>query len=354
MLHINGNVLSNQVSTITGIYNASTTSNLSLQTNNTSRLSILNSNGFVGIGNVAPTEMLHVTGNLLSNQVSAANGIYNAAATSNLSLRTNLVERMTILNTSGFMGVGTTTPTEMLHVNGNILSNKVTTTTGFVNSTSANLTLQTNNLDRVSVLSSNGNVGIGTSAPEEKLQITGGNLVLDNGNTPTIYTGIGTTELNRYLQFSNSKGAPSPAGVKAGGVLISDSYTYANPGKNDLIVKGKVAIGTPLSSNPNNYILAVNGGIGAKDVRVEKISSTWPDYVFHKNYALTPLTEVAKYIDENKHLQDVPSATEVEKNGHSLGDMDAILLKKVEELTLYIIQQQKEIEALKKRLDTKK
>jgi hypothetical protein len=116
---------------------------------------------------------------------------------------------------------------------------------------------------------------------------------------------------------------------------------------------GAVGIGTPLTNNPNGYTLAVNGKIGAKDVQVETASTTWPDYVFAKDYQLPSLTEVEKYIQENKHLENVPSAKEIEKNGHSLGEMDKILLKKVEELTLYVIQQQKEIEELKKKLERK-
>lgn len=116
---------------------------------------------------------------------------------------------------------------------------------------------------------------------------------------------------------------------------------------------GAVGIGTPLTNNPNGYALAVNGKIGAKDVQVETASTTWPDYVFAQDYRLPSLAEVETFIQENNHLENVPSATEIEKNGHSLGEMDKILLKKVEELTLYVIQQQKEIEELKKKIEKK-
>jgi hypothetical protein len=116
---------------------------------------------------------------------------------------------------------------------------------------------------------------------------------------------------------------------------------------------GDVGIGTSLATNPNGYRLAVNGKIGAKDVQVETSSTTWPDYVFNATYQLPSLQSVEKFIQENKHLENVPSAAEVEENGHSLGEMDKILLKKVEELTLYIIQQQKEIDELKKKIGEK-
>jgi hypothetical protein len=156
-----------------------------------------------------------------------------------------------------------------------------------------------------------------------------------------------------YLQIYEANNE-LPSGIKAGGSLIADDVTYANPASNDLIVKGHIGIGTPLLNNPNNYALAVNGAIGAQDLRIENNSATWPDYVFSKGYNLPRIAEVEKYVAENNHLEGVPSAEEVQKNGHSVADMDAILLKKVEELTLYIIQQQKQLEAQQKELDALK
>lgn len=145
----------------------------------------------------------------------------------------------------------------------------------------------------------------------------------------------------------------SSSGLKAGGILIADDYAYASPSKNDLVVKGTVGIGTPLVHNTNGYSLAVNGKIGTKDIQIEGGSDawTWPDYVFQSEYKLPPLSEVARYIHTNKHLPDVPSAQEVEKNGYSMSELDIALLKKVEELTLYIIEQQKQIDELKKKVE---
>ena len=111
---------------------------------------------------------------------------------------------------------------------------------------------------------------------------------------------------------------------------------------------GSVGIGTSLNANPNNYKLAVNGTIGAKEVKVEISSQTWADYVFEPTYQLPTLTQVESYIKKNKHLPDVPSAKEVEKEGIDLGKMDATLLKKIEELTLYVIEQGKKLTELEK------
>lgn len=91
--------------------------------------------------------------------------------------------------------------------------------------------------------------------------------------------------------------------------------------------------------------LAVNGKITAKEVEVTLTG--WPDYVFEKEYKLTSLSEVENYIKINKHLPGIASATEIEKNGLSVGEMNKQLMQKVEELTLYLIQLQKEVDALK-------
>ncbi len=106
---------------------------------------------------------------------------------------------------------------------------------------------------------------------------------------------------------------------------------------------GNVGIGT---ADPGTYRLAVNGNIHAKEVKVDMTG--WADYVFADGYRLPSLEEVKKHIEEKGHLINVPSAKEVEANGIGLGEMDRLLLEKIEELTLYIIQQEKRIIALER------
>jgi hypothetical protein len=106
---------------------------------------------------------------------------------------------------------------------------------------------------------------------------------------------------------------------------------------------GNVGIGM---YNPQNK-LDVNGTIRAKEVKVE---TGWADYVFKENYKLLTLNEVKQHIDENKHLPGIPTEKEVKENGVNLGEMQSKLLQKIEELTLYVIQQNEKIQVLESKL----
>lgn len=179
-----------------------------------------------------------------------------------------------------------------------------------------------------------GNVGIGTTTPTNKLDVRG-SITIDNGVGAAIFTGTGTVELNRYLSLLNSTGLGSASGLKAGGILVSDAYAYANPGKNDLVVKGNVSVGTTSSQG---HKLAVAGSVIAESVTV-KLKSAWPDYVFEDNYKMKSLTEIEAFIKTNKHLPGMPNQKQVKEEGVNLGEMNRKLLEKVEELTLYLIQE---------------
>lgn len=116
---------------------------------------------------------------------------------------------------------------------------------------------------------------------------------------------------------------------------------------------GKVVIGAELMANtPGTYKLYVKDGILTEKLRVANNLDplNWADFVFDDNYELMPLQKLESYITANKHLPEIPSATDVSKNGIDIAEMDAKLLQKIEELTLYVIQQQKEIDELKKQL----
>lgn len=125
-----------------------------------------------------------------------------------------------------------------------------------------------------------------------------------------------------------------------------------------LKLNGKVGIGTvgTFPTNPlyTNYKLFVTGGILTDEIRVApSASGTWADYVFAKDYNLKPLSEVEQFIKENGHLPNVPSAAQIKEEGINVGDMARIQQEKIEELTLYIIAQNKRIEALEAKMNNK-
>ncbi len=132
-------------------------------------------------------------------------------------------------------------------------------------------------------------------------------------------------------------------------LYISNSDTstplvYGEFDRKQIRLNGQVGIGTN-AADLGSYQLAVEGTVGARKVVVSPDS--WADFVFESKYILRDLSEVETFINENKHLPDVPSQKEVAENGVSLGEMDAILLQKIEELTLYIIELDKENSELK-------
>ncbi|WP_428231944.1 hypothetical protein [Flavobacterium sp.] len=125
------------------------------------------------------------------------------------------------------------------------------------------------------------------------------------------------------------------------GLLATAQGNWQNNGSDLVFNTGNVGMGI---AKPNNK-LDVNGTIHAREVKVDV--EKWSDFVFKKEYSLPTLQEVEKHITEKGHLENIPSEEEVLKNGISLGEMNSKLLQKIEELTLYIIHQNKEIEVLK-------
>ncbi|GLR17144.1 hypothetical protein [Portibacter lacus] len=114
----------------------------------------------------------------------------------------------------------------------------------------------------------------------------------------------------------------------------------------NVYIKNNLRIGSGAINGTGDYRLAIDGKIIAEEVKVQ-LSTAWPDYVFDQDYKLQSLEELEKEISVLGHLPGVPSAEEVAKEGIMLGDMNKILLEKIEELTLHVIALKKELDDLK-------
>ncbi|MFL9483960.1 hypothetical protein ACI6Q2_14370 [Chitinophagaceae bacterium LWZ2-11] len=165
-----------------------------------------------------------------------------------------------------------------------------------------------------------------------------------------------------YLDAENFGSSNSSAIVfsKGNGIVASiatdllanggkDIFTIAGDGNANILFNpfngsGNVGIGVTTPTEK----LSVNGNIRTKKLIVTQTG--WPDYVFDSSYTLTPLTQVEQFIKDNKHLPDVPSAKEVADKGLDVGDNQAVLLKKIEELTLYMIEMKKENDRMKEEM----
>lgn len=225
------------------------------------------------------------------------------------------------------------------------------------------------------------NVGIGTTSPAYKLDVNGSARTSNQlmpapgfsalnfiplsdssyyrGNYEAMVTtqayndgarpGYGFHVANTFGSYLYANGALDLRLRTAGGAsavlwtsanFVPASYLLLSGGD----ITGNLTIGTTAAQKN----LEVNGIVKTRRIRVTQ--TDWADYVFDSSYLLPPLCYVETYIKENKHLPEVPSAAEVKKDGLDLGDNQILLLKKIEELTLYIIQQNKKVEQLEKRL----
>ena len=200
------------------------------------------------------------------------------------------------------------------------------------------------------VLTVSKNVGIGTGTPSEKLEVIGTIRASSSATSTTSgYVELTSNSSNNsgWVDFYNWDGA---ALDRAGyiGYANDDYIKYTTYDlRNHYFSGGNVGIGT---SSTGSHKLAVEGSIGAREIKVEDVPN-WSDFVFEDDYELPTLVEVEMHIKVNGHLKDIPSAEEVKEDGIYLGQMDAKLLQKIEELTLYLIDQNKRLDAQQKEIE---
>jgi hypothetical protein len=268
---------------------------------------------------------------------------------------------------TGNVGIGTSTPVEKLVVAGNVnVGGQIradlnsTGTSVVVTGTGSNFQISHDGTANVQLVNSGGgafqfrnstnsatflhidgggSVGIGTTSPGANLDIQGTGTVLERILS---FGSIATLQLRNSSQTWSvtNQGTLSVFDETAGLARISV-----------LSGTGNVGIGT---TTPGTYKLAVNGNVHAQQVSVDLAG--WGDYVFDRDYTLPSLTQIKTYIDQNHHLPDIPSEQQVIKDGLNLGEMNKLLTKKVEELTLYLIEQdekEKKQEMINSQLENK-
>jgi len=351
---------------------------------------IYHNNGHVGIGATVPWSEAKLTvENVLATKPSGVNGYYsylrsnwskNNAFELGINDGTNWHKLITSSNYhfgsilqfwtvdnermridgNGNVGIGTTSPNSKLEiVTGNTngiswkyseaygestISNIFDSGSDAGNKMNFNVNTAAGTAKNIMTLRGDGNLGIGVTNPSKKLEVATNTAIGEFRLRPTdgpyqdyrldivaAAADIGAVKMSiKDNVFLKTYGYYNLTGLSLGVAGYEDLLHLKN--------NGNVGIGTTVAP----YKLSVEGTIGAREVIVT--NDTWPDFVFESNYNLMSLKELDNYIQENKHLPEIPTTAEVEENGISVGKMNAKLLQKIEELTLHTIQQQELID----------
>lgn len=309
-----------------------------------SKIYIVHSTGNLGLGTTAPKAKLHVN--------SGADNNYAAILATSSSGNNLVVNSLNPTNQN----------TEVFKLEHEFFDDPNNRKNGYISffrggdSSHGFLAFGSNGLERLRI-DPEGNIGIGTSAPGAKLEVNEGQILINSGDAvycskdklgyshQLIGTYQGWDRNSIYIAGYNNSNLSSSFATKY--------VTFGGPGGGGErmrvnLMNGNVSIGT-LLDDPGS-LLTVNGVIHAKEVKID-LTGALADYVFNKDYDLMPLNKVEEYVNANSHLPEMPSAAEVKEKGMSIGEMQNKMLQKIEELTLYVIQQQKTIDSQNRKID---
>jgi hypothetical protein len=344
-----------------GTYFNNTTGDLYLNTRATDRMIITNT-GLIGIGTLTPSTALTISAtnpaiqmrnadvNKGFIQVSGDNmrmGTYLVNETGKLILETRNASRL-LIDEDGQIGIGTAGPAATLTINGanpviqlrnaevdkgfiQINNNDIRIGT-YTNNTTGRFIVRTSGADRVWV-TENGQMGIG-GIPSTDLMLSGHFPVMEFKHDNTV---IGTLEVKQNAQVDLQLNTVTPLGRT---ILSANGTPFG------VAVHPNHQVSIATFQKATGYQLSVGGKIMCTDLTMDNMND-WPDYVFEDKYKLLTLQELRAYINKYKHLPNIPSAAEIEKDGIQMGKITRGLMEKVEELTLYIFQLQEQITALK-------
>lgn len=228
-----------------------------------------------------------------------------------------------IINHSGYVGIGTMAPTAIVQIERN--SDSKSNMLSLVHKSSSGL----------------------LHSEWTFQQHTNGNLLINGSRGSWIFEKESDTYDN-MISFVHKSSSGSVHSIWDFQQHTNGNLVLFNADHKSLFLNtgGSLGIGT---TSTGSHRLAVEGSIGAREIKVE--ASGWSDFVFYEGYDLPPLEEIEKHIAEKGHLPEIPSEAEVTENGIYLGEMNAKLLQKIEELTLYLIEQNKELKAANQRIN---
>lgn len=278
--------------------------------------------------------------------------------------------------TTSSIGIGTTSPSEMLEVNGNFKLNGAygTLIRSGIFGASTNHSATYSKWIRIGEITLNGtwndanltldffpwNANHGDSRQQVNISIRNNMNSIEGSLDINLITFYGRQKSIEDVKLVHTSGTGIQNNKVSIWIQMASSHVYNVPftayyhGNVELVYTNQPHLaainesGTVYDVNSRygmtGSTFEVEGTIRSKEVKVE--AAPWPDYVFEPNYDLRSLEEIEKFIQTEKHLPEIPSSSEVEDNGISIGQMSALLLKKIEELTLYTLRQEAKIKRL--------